>query len=155
MDPTFESYIRDLDLKVDQLLGARPHAFTTLPRGVPKSGVYLFTDAGRHLYVGRSNRIRGRLGSHCKESSRHNAASLAFRIARERTGHIKASYSSKGSRAALCELPEFFAAFRDAKAYLRSLEIRFVEEPHQTRQALLEIYAAVRLQTPYNDFATH
>jgi len=29
------------------------------------------------------------------------------------------------------------------------------EEVDQTRQALLEIYCAVALATPYNDFATH
>jgi len=29
------------------------------------------------------------------------------------------------------------------------------EEVDQTRQALLEIYCAVVLATPYNDFATH
>ena len=33
--------------------------------------------------------------------------------------------------------------------------IRFVEENDPVRQALLEIYAAVALKTPYNDFDTH
>jgi hypothetical protein len=35
------------------------------------------------------------------------------------------------------------------------MELRFVEESNQRRQALLEIYAAVVLETPYNDFQTH
>jgi hypothetical protein len=33
--------------------------------------------------------------------------------------------------------------------------IRFTEEPDQIKQALLEIYCAVALATPYNDFSTH
>lgn len=35
------------------------------------------------------------------------------------------------------------------------MNIRFVEQPHPLRQALLEIYVAVALQTRYNDFDTH
>ena len=35
------------------------------------------------------------------------------------------------------------------------MDIRFVEERNPLIQALLEIYAAVELQTPYNDFDTH
>lgn len=82
--------------------------------------------------------------------------SFAFRIARERTGHTEASYSrKKGSREHLSKDPVFSLAFLEAKGFLRSLNIRFVEEQHQTTQALLEIYAAIRLQTPYTDFATH
>jgi hypothetical protein len=155
MNPEFLSYIERLDAKVDLLLAAPMYKYGDLPRGVPKSGIYLFSEGEQNLYVGRSNRIRGRLSSHCRESSRHNAASFAFRIARERTGHIEATYNQSGSRAALSQDPEFSAAFREAKAFLRSLSIRFVEESHQTTQALLEIYAAIRLRTPYNDFATH
>jgi hypothetical protein len=148
-------YIDRLDAKVDQLLGAPVYKYGALPRGIPKSGIYVFSAGGQNLYVGRSNRIRGRLSSRCRDSSRHNAASFAFRIARERTGLLEATYSRKGSRAELSQDPQFSTAFREAKAFLRSLDIRFVEESHQTTQALLEIYAAVRLQTPYNDFATH
>jgi hypothetical protein len=35
------------------------------------------------------------------------------------------------------------------------MELRYVEEKDQLRQALLEIYVAVVLQTPHNDFETH
>ena len=155
MNAEFLRYINHLDAQVDQLLGAPVYRYDDLPRGIPKSGIYLFSEGEINLYVGRSNRIRGRLSSHCRDSSRHNAASFAFRIARQRTGRIEATYNQKGSRAALSQDPEFSVAFREAKEFLRSLNIRFVEENHQTTQALLEIYAAVRLRTPYNDFATH
>ena len=35
------------------------------------------------------------------------------------------------------------------------MDLRYVEETDQVRQCLLEIYAAVVLDTPYNSFGTH
>ena len=35
------------------------------------------------------------------------------------------------------------------------MDLRFVDEADPIRQALLEIYVAVVLGTPYNDFDTH
>jgi hypothetical protein len=52
-------------------------------------------------------------------------------------------------------IPEFAEAFTAAKARIREMEYRYVEETDQNRQALLEIYSAVVLATPYNDFGTH
>jgi hypothetical protein len=51
--------------------------------------------------------------------------------------------------------PAFIKGFSHAKSALNRMQIRFVEEPDTIRQALLEIYCAVALNTPYNDFATH
>jgi hypothetical protein len=51
--------------------------------------------------------------------------------------------------------PTFAAAFSDAKQRIRAMDYRFVEEGDQNRQALLEIYCAVVLNTRYNDFGTH
>lgn len=51
--------------------------------------------------------------------------------------------------------PAFLNAFTSAKARIRSMRYRYVEETDQTRQALLEIYCSVVLGTPYNDFNTH
>lgn len=51
--------------------------------------------------------------------------------------------------------PVFAAAFSAAKERIRQMEYRYVEEVDQNRQALLEIYCAVVLATPYNDFGTH
>jgi hypothetical protein len=51
--------------------------------------------------------------------------------------------------------PEFAAAFTEAKARVRQMHFRYVIEPNPTRQALLEAYVCIVLQTPYNDFDTH
>jgi len=122
---------------------------------MPQSGVYLFTEFDRHLYVGRSNDLRGRYGRHCRAGSTHREAAFAFRLARETTGNLKATYKEKGSRESLIQDPAFRLAFTSAKARIRAMQFRFVEETDQNRQALLEIYCAVVLGTPYNDFATH
>jgi hypothetical protein len=60
-----------------------------------------------------------------------------------------------GSREALTSDPKFAKAFKAAKRRVATMDIRFIEEPDPTRQALLEIYAATVLATPYNDFETH
>jgi len=51
--------------------------------------------------------------------------------------------------------PAFAQAFAAAKARIRQMDLRFVEENDPFRQALLEIYAAIALNTPHNDFETH
>lgn len=126
-----------------------------LPRDAPQSGVYLFSEGERHLYVGRTDRLRDRLQEHCRPGSPHNSAPFAFRIAREVTKRIVASYTTEGSRRSLAADPEFGNAFTQAKIRVRQMDVRWVEEPHELRQTLLEIYTAVVLQTPYNDFGNH
>ncbi|MDP2294325.1 MAG: hypothetical protein Q8M24_02550 [Pseudolabrys sp.] len=81
---------------------------------------------------------------------------FAFRLAREVTGKIKPSYMpGKDSRNGLSEDVEFSLAFSQAKSRVRTMEYRFVEECDQTKQALLEIYCAISLECPYNDFNAH
>jgi hypothetical protein len=50
---------------------------------------------------------------------------------------------------------DFVLAFTAAKARLRVMNIRVVEENNPLRQALLEMYVAVALAAPYNDFDNH
>ena len=132
-----------------------PVSAPTLLRGMPERGVYLFSEGKKHLYVGRTNRLRQRLQEHGRPSSRHNSAPFAFLLAREETGRTTATYQTKGSRGELEADPLFAAAFTAAKERVRAMNIRFVAQPDPLGQALLEIYVAVALQTPYNDFDTH
>lgn len=157
MDPKFASLVEQLDHKHQALLAAKGFNYESLPpsRDMPERGIYLFTEKSRHLYVGRTNRIRKRLSGHCTPSGSHFTATFAFRIAREQTGNVTPTYSEAGSRAQLVQDPVFSAAFTAAKERLRAMEIRFVEEIGPVRQALLEIYVATVLETPYNDFNNH
>ncbi|MBK9002180.1 MAG: GIY-YIG nuclease family protein [Myxococcales bacterium] len=155
MDDKFKGVVESLDPKHRALLAMPPVTYATLPKKVPERGVYLFSEPDRHLYVGRTNRIRRRLAGHCRPSATHFTATFAFRLAREATGNLKASYTTKGSRADLLNTPAFAAAFSAAKARIAAMNVRFVEEPDPVRQALLEIYVATVLGTPYNDFDNH
>ena len=156
MDPRFALLVETLASKLEQLLAMQPLHYGTLPRDMPKSGVYLFTEKGRHLYVGRSNVLQGRYGRHCRPGATHRQAAFAFQIAREITGRTTVAYrAGEGSRAGLMRDDAFATAFSDAKERIRKMQYRYVEQVDQTRQALLEIYCAVVLATPYNDFGTH
>ncbi len=156
MDDRFIPYVENLHSKLESLLLMLPVTPMTLSKGMCKRGVYLLSEDGKHLYVGRSNEIRKRLRRHCRPSATHRMAAFAFRLARETTGKLKPTYKKgAGSRAALVTDEAFLKAFNDAKARIRKMDVRFVEETDPTKQALLEIYVSVVLDTPYNDFDTH
>jgi predicted GIY-YIG superfamily endonuclease len=156
MDSKFISHVEALKPQLKQLLDRAPVTPGTLPTKMPRKGVYLLSDGGTHLYVGRSNDIRKRIGRHSRPSATYRMAAFAFRLAREATGNLKATYKKgEGSRSALMEDEKFVAEFDAAKARIRRMDLRFVEENDPVRQALLEIYVAVVLNTPYNDFDNH
>jgi hypothetical protein len=92
---------------------------------------------------------------HCRPSSRHNAATFAFLLAAKKLGRPPASYTTKGSREKLERTKPFMSEFLKAKERVRHMDVRFVGEPDPVKQALLEIYVAVALDTPFNDFNTH
>jgi hypothetical protein len=54
MDQKFGVLVETLAPKLERLLAMQPLARGALAREMPKSGVYLFTERGRLLYVGRS-----------------------------------------------------------------------------------------------------
>ncbi len=154
MHPRFEQIIESLHPSYERLMAMEPVSGRA-PRD-KASGIYLFSEGDRHLYVGRAKNITNRYNWHCAPASDHNRASFAFKLAREETGNLKPSYQ-KGdkSRAGLMLNPEFVAAFIESKARIRRMSFRYVSEPSPTRQALLEAYVCIVLQTPYNDFDTH
>jgi hypothetical protein len=156
MHQRFLDVIDSLHDSFERLIATPPARHGQLPVFLPLRGVYLFSDNGRPLYVGRSKHLRQRVGQHCRVSSDHRQAVFAFRLAREKTGNLVAAYSTgAGSRNALVEDAVFGAAFLEAKARVRQMEFRCVEEADPTRQALLELYCAIVLDCPYNDFNTH
>ncbi len=156
MDTRFLSHVEALRPQLARLLAMQPVTPESLPIKMFERGVYLLSEGERHLYVGRSNDIKKRIGRHSRPGSTHRMAAFAFRLAREATGNLKATYKKgEGSRSALMEDEGFVLAFDAAKARIRKMSLRFVEENDPVRQALLEIYVAVVLGTPYNDFDNH
>jgi hypothetical protein len=156
MHPTFAKLLEGLHPKCEKLMRMPPYRYGNLPEAMPKQGAYLFTEGENHLYVGRSNNIRSRYGRHCNPGATYRMAAFAFKLAREATGKTVASYKvGEDSRKGLMLNPEFRAAFDSAKARIRKMDFRFVEEPDQNTQALLEIYCTLALNATYNDFNTH
>jgi hypothetical protein len=155
MNEEFKGHVEALEPAYRRLVGMEPVTVPSLPKDVPAAGVYLFSEQGAPLYVGRTNRMRPRLQEHCRPSSPHGSAPFAFKLAREATGRTEASYVSSGSRAQLEQDPEFKVAFERAKQRIGGMEVRFVEEADPLRQGLLEIYVAFTSGAKYNDFDTH
>ncbi|MHC4661719.1 MAG: GIY-YIG nuclease family protein [Planctomycetota bacterium] len=155
MNEKFRQFIDPLESSYQRLTEMKPFSVSTLPKEMPQAGIYLFSKGKRHLYAGRTNRLRQRLQEHCRPSSTHNSAPFAFRLARETTGQLAASYTEQGSRSALEQEPQFQTAFTEAKDRIRQMDVRFVGESDPMRQALLEMYVSVCLETPHNDFDNH
>jgi predicted GIY-YIG superfamily endonuclease len=155
MHEAFKHYVDALHPAFERLTGMEPVKLTALPKKLPTRCVYLFSEGDKHLYVGRTNQFRQRMRQHSIPSAQHNHAVFAFRLARVATGRTEVAYATKGGRVALAAEPEFATAFTDAKASIRKMDLRFVEENDALRQALLEIYAAVVLKTPHNSFENH
>lgn len=132
-------------------------------------GVYLFSrgaDGGsEHLYVGRvglteraravgggHSNFRTRLAGHTRPSSGHNQATFAFRLAIEEVG--TAITNLPPTRAQRAIHPEFEAVFAQKKDLVTSLELRVVQIEDDFESYIFEPYAAFRLGTPYNSWAT-
>ncbi len=131
-----------------------PRTISEVPSDCPIGGIYLFTENGVHLYVGRTKRrIKERLKDHVSTA---DDCPFAWRLAREMTGKTQASYKPRGSRKdLLANDPDFKKAYDEAKDRIRQMEVRYVGEPEPLKQALLEIYVAVVSNAKYNDFDTH
>lgn len=155
MHPLFRALVEHMHPAFDRLIGMEPVTAATVPKDAPSSCIYLFGEREKHLYVGRTKNLRERMGQHSRPGSQQNQAVFAFKLAREATGHVVADYTGEGRRNALIENEEFRQAFTAAKARVRQMDLRYVEETDSLRQALLEIYASVALETLYNDFDTH
>jgi hypothetical protein len=127
MDVKFRKHLVIAHRKLRMLLASSPVKPDALSARMPASGVYLFTERGKHLYVGRSNRLRKRIPLHYRRASKHSSAAFAFRLARKATRRKVASYKTEGSRKQLAADPSFGRAFQRQKERIRRMEVRFVE----------------------------
>jgi hypothetical protein len=114
-------------------------------------GVYLFTENGEPMWVGRTDCLCRRIREHC--SGRMNGAPLAVKIAREATGYF-ATYTKKGGLKELERKLPFVRAFARAQDRVRKMELSWVFEPDPTIQALAEILGIIGLQPRYNSLKT-
>lgn len=155
MNDEFRQFVESLHPSFERLVSMAPVTAATIPSHAPSSCIYLFSEADRHLYTGRTRDLRQRMRQQSLPGSQHNQAALAFKLACETCGKVTARYVKGEGRAGLAADPDFAPVFTATKARVRKMDLRFVEEHDPTRQALLEIYVSVALRTPYNDFNTH
>ena len=121
---------------------------------IPERGVYVFYENNKALYVGRSNRLKARIQVHGRPSARHSSAQFAFNLAKEKIARYR-DIPKDITRKELEKAPGFERAFFEAKNRVAQMKIRVVQINDQVTQALFEIYAALSLDTRYNDFRTH
>jgi hypothetical protein len=153
VDQKLSSIPAQLEIKLNVLLAMTPITNGRLPPGIPNCGVYLFTEFDKHLYVGRSNDFRNCYAHHCLPGAWHRHASFARCLARDWLGIKDLGYRAVGRTDNTPILDSTSAkAFTAAKARIRTMDFRFVEEIDARRQALLEMYCAVVLDIPYGDF---
>ena len=154
MNETFRGLIEDLHPTFEQLLTMEP--VNEPPLNMPQRGVYLFSENGIHLYVGRSNTMRKRYKQHTNLGSAPNQASFAYKLAGEICHMPPPTYKKgDGQLARLKKYPIFATEFVKAKNRIRLMDYRYVEEVDSKKQFLLEAYACIALETPYNDFENH
>jgi hypothetical protein len=155
MKQLFRTVMAEVERLYDALINAPSFRCARAPKSLAgKPGIYLFSESGRSLYVGRTDDLRKRLANHRHRS--HNTATFAFLLARHETGKRAASYHASGSRADLLKNDQIFcAAFDRARERIAEMDVRVVVESHPVRRALLEIYAAFVTRAKHNDFENH
>lgn len=162
--------IGKLEENLQHLLDCEPCGRDNGRRKAPLTyGVYLFSEQTgvgvEHVYVGRVglterarrsgtgySNLRTRLQAHTRSSSSHNQATFAFRLAVEALADSIADLPT--TRAARGTHPPFAKVFSTQKARVNAMEFRWVEILDNFECYLFEPYAAFRLNTRYNSWAT-
>jgi predicted GIY-YIG superfamily endonuclease len=122
-----------------------------LPAGMPRAGVYILSEGDRHLYVGRSRRLRERIRDHSRNDVKK--AAFAVILAREETG-IVANYRRGEGRDVLLTNSTFRTAFDTARHSIAQMHVRYIEIEDDIWQCMFEMFAAERLHARYSDFRT-
>lgn len=147
MDAKFREAIKELEAAHKSLVSQQTRKIWEIKHKETVSGVYLLSERGRDLYVGRSRDVRSRLTTQAAGSS------FAVKVARIKAKR-PATYSKKDSFNELIKNRTFKKEYQKAIERIKRMDVRFVEEKDDTKQCLLEIYSSIVLGTTYNDFKT-
>ena len=112
------------------------------------SGCYVLLKDKKPFYVGISRTVVRRLRQHVTGDTHFNA-SLAYRMATNKTGH-------EMKRAEAMADAEFRKEFDQARELLQSCNVAFIEIDNSLELYLFEAYCAMELDTcEWNTFRTH
>ena len=151
---------------LDSLLGSAIYGRGKGRTAAPKQhGVYLFTEGASHLYVGRCglterarkvgkghSNFRTRLAGHSRPGSAHNSATFAWRLTFEILGAQIDGMPQ--TRAELQLHPPFREEFLRQKERVTAMDFRVLQIEDDFESYVFEAYAAHRLETPHNSWAT-
>ncbi len=119
-------------------------------RAPREPGVYVLSEGGCPVFVGRISNLHKRLNHH--RSSHPRLSTLACKLARIRTGRMMVKNRSATSSVHLYGADDAFRdAFNEAVDRLRAMEVTYITVPEDedagALQALTELHAAVELGT--------
>jgi predicted GIY-YIG superfamily endonuclease len=149
----WDNIINELELKLNLLNNSQPIERIDIKNIEFEEGIYVFYEHDKPLYVGRSNRIKARLMEHGRIGSKHFSASFAFILAKEYA--IENSKDIKGKKREELEKDIENFNFSFQKERVSKMKIRAIEIKDAKLQAIFEIYAHIKLKTPYNTFENH
>lgn len=122
-----------------------------LDRAEDFSGLYVFIEKSKPIYVGISRGVVARVRQHLTGRT-HFDATLAFRMA----GLTAPRIEGPRQRKLLMKNQIFLEHFEKAKKHLSSLAVAFVEIRNPVELYVFEVYAAMALDTAtWNTFRTH
>jgi GIY-YIG catalytic domain len=118
------------------------------------SGIYVFYEKKKPIYVGRANNIKKRIQWHTRKSSSSESASFAFNLSKLEFGK-KSTITKK--RKELMAITEFLEIFEKHKLNLSLLQFKCIEIKNDILQSMFETYLALKLKTyPINNtFENH
>lgn len=112
------------------------------------SGCYVFSEKGKHQYVGISKSVAKRLYQHVKGKT-HNQATLAYNIAKITSGRV-------GEREKNMKDPDFKRHFKEAKKKISTWTVSIIDIKNPVELYLFELFASLKLNTyEFNTFETH
>ena len=134
-------------------------------------GIYVFYEGEKALYVGRSDRIKGRINEHGngKISERSSSAAFAVILAKEKLFKKKYPEHSDKTMKEIWNLKEFKGLtygkikgqkdferfFKKAQERIREMHVGVVGIADHNEQSIFEVYAHLELEAPYNSFRNH
>ena len=154
----FNENISKADTHLRNLLSVRPlYPSEILSRKeLPRcSGVYLFSEKvefeEKFLYVGQSKNVFHRLSEHCGKKN-IEMANFAYHMTVASTKLRPISGSPNSTKKSMYRIPEFVTGLEKSLSKIESMNYRWLEVDGKLEKTLLEIYAAVILESTYNSF---
>ncbi len=155
---------------LSELLGSEAYGIQHRPPS-DRRGIYLFTERGKHLYVGRTGvtarsrasdsppitSFRHRFDQHTQLGRPPGAASFANRLMRNAAKRRGLEVPGDWWKNRKAEGAEAYALFCEAKTRIGAMDCRVVafdDDVKGVRSSIAEIYAHTQLRTPFNDFST-